>query len=351
MWKWLTRVWEAGDAAVRAHAVYALFGIITSAFTTLAVAMSVIANWVTNLHDTYGLGGVIFVGIGAACVIVLVISAALVAWRLFNPLPKTQPSSGGAVPENVKLDAVGISGLGGLDGKVAELERKIDANTADIEQTRKEIAEAANQQTSNYRALEGIVGTVEDKIDRQSAELDGRLSGLTNIVNTTSNSTAALTSKLVEYAADGKMNSDALSELRAAQGRTQGNFDFLIKALHARDAAARIKECDKIVRCLGSKLLAATGYENQAAWRADYVPWENALATIDTYVEEWLRKGHNTPFLFIRPAELQQCPDNPPDSMREITVAYKTVAIAQRRYLAVRENIETKFETLGALLL
>lgn len=38
----------------------------------------------------HGWGAVLFVGLGAICVVVLVISAGAVAWRLFNPLPQSR---------------------------------------------------------------------------------------------------------------------------------------------------------------------------------------------------------------------------------------------------------------------
>src|SRR5580700_3704023 len=131
MWKWLKRLWTAGDAAVRIHAVYTLLGIIATIFAALAVAMSVIANWVTDLHSTYGLGAVIFVGIGAACVIVLVISAALVAWRFFNPLPKTK-TDGDAALTAIPAPAKSAPWKDDIESMGSALEKYVDSLRSDV---------------------------------------------------------------------------------------------------------------------------------------------------------------------------------------------------------------------------
>lgn len=51
-------------------------------------AMSWIASHITPIAQ-YGWGAVVFAGIGIACIITLVFSGAAVAWRYFDPLPKT----------------------------------------------------------------------------------------------------------------------------------------------------------------------------------------------------------------------------------------------------------------------
>jgi hypothetical protein len=56
--------------------------------------LSVLSTWVAKNVEpiaVLGWGAVVFAGIGAACIIMLVASVCLVAWRYFNPLPPAPP--------------------------------------------------------------------------------------------------------------------------------------------------------------------------------------------------------------------------------------------------------------------
>lgn len=59
-------------------------------FGIVATFMSWVASHITQI-SLYGWGVVVFAGVGTACIVTLVISAALVAWRYFNPLPERAP--------------------------------------------------------------------------------------------------------------------------------------------------------------------------------------------------------------------------------------------------------------------
>ena len=55
-------------------------------FSLVSAAMSWVADHITPISQ-YGWGAVVFAGIGAACVLTLVVCAMFMTWRYFNPLP------------------------------------------------------------------------------------------------------------------------------------------------------------------------------------------------------------------------------------------------------------------------
>jgi|GEM_PF-5431946 len=93
IWPWLKKI----DEVVRRFVYWIAFS------GLVAAAMSWMASYITPIYQ-YGWGAVVFAGVGAACVITLVASCALVAWRYFNPLPDqpATPSEGQeeAPPQN-----------------------------------------------------------------------------------------------------------------------------------------------------------------------------------------------------------------------------------------------------------
>jgi hypothetical protein len=112
-------------------------------FTTVSAVMSWIASYVTPLA-AYGWGAYVFAGFGAACVISLVLSATLVAWRKFDPLPIRDISSPlilshpGEAESDSKFEDLKITTINlvkSLDDKLSKLEvsnktfgEKIDKN-------------------------------------------------------------------------------------------------------------------------------------------------------------------------------------------------------------------------------
>ena len=95
----------------------------------LSVLMSGIATEFTSITQ-YGWGAIVFVGVGAACVITFAASALMVSWRYFNPLPK-QPAT---PSEGQEVSAQHIS------SRLAEIERGIAQNKASLEELRNKAA-------------------------------------------------------------------------------------------------------------------------------------------------------------------------------------------------------------------
>jgi len=58
--------------------------------------LSVIMGWAASAFtpiEQLGWGAVVFAGVGAACVVMVAVSALLIGWRYFHPLPEEQLSS------------------------------------------------------------------------------------------------------------------------------------------------------------------------------------------------------------------------------------------------------------------
>jgi hypothetical protein len=90
MRKWIAPLVWFGDEIVRRIVTWVAF------FGIVATVMSLAASYIMPIYK-YGWGAVIFVGVGAACAIIIVISIALVAWRFFKPFPTSPPVSADAI--------------------------------------------------------------------------------------------------------------------------------------------------------------------------------------------------------------------------------------------------------------
>lgn len=76
----------------------------------------------------YGWGAIIFAGVGAACGFMIAASALMVSWRYFKPLTKQPATSSEKGQEEPALDDISF--------RLAEAERIIDQNKADLGQLR-----------------------------------------------------------------------------------------------------------------------------------------------------------------------------------------------------------------------
>lgn len=328
MWKWLKRFWTAGDAAVRIHAVYTLLGIIATTFAALVVAMSVIANWVTDLHSTYGLGAVIFVGIGAACVIVLVISAALVAWRLFNPLPKAKTDEdvaltaipGSAQSKPWKAD---IESLGSL------LEKYVDATWGNLK----------NDIASLAEALKATPWKAEtDRLDKIGVAQHGVNEGFRNQLKELQSTIKTLVERLSTHE-------------RVVVSGTH----LLIRGIRARDDRRFILiPNDEIAMLLGKRLVEAkvADYPDAGSWLSDYQTWEAAARTIDNLLLDWTKDAPNMyPSLFKLERRHFANSPMPPDNIKsdDTIIHYKTVWHAQPSYANQRDGIFAFFDERAVL--
>jgi hypothetical protein len=126
--------------------------------------LTVLGGWVANgikpISDL-GWGAVVFVGLGAACILMLVASALLVAYRYFNPLSQVDKSDAAKLPDQDSLaemwqkitdvnktmahlfldsDASLKKAATGLDGQIAAVNARIDAATNSLRQENSNLA-------------------------------------------------------------------------------------------------------------------------------------------------------------------------------------------------------------------
>jgi hypothetical protein len=100
-------------------------------FGLVAAFMSWVASYITPIYQ-YGWGAAVFAGVGFACIVTLVISCALVAWRYFNPLPEQPVTSREKCQEAPPADA--------LLNRFAEAERGIAQNKVGLDELRTRVA-------------------------------------------------------------------------------------------------------------------------------------------------------------------------------------------------------------------
>jgi hypothetical protein len=115
-------------------------------FGLVAAFMSWVASHIMPIYQ-YGWGAAVFAGVGFACIVTLVISSALVAWRYFNPLPEQPVASREKSQEAPPADL--------LLNRFAETERGIAQNTVGLEHLR-----------INFEQLEARAQSYRDEASR-----------------------------------------------------------------------------------------------------------------------------------------------------------------------------------------
>ncbi len=256
-----------------------------------------IMSWAASLFPPiaqYGIGGVIFAGLGAACVLMLVASISLIAWRYFHPLSSP--------PAKMPEPAVGSAPWKDDIEKAARLlEKYVDETTGTLI-------------TNNMPWKAEVARLNELGVSLHAADDD-------------------LRTKLARIQAD----------LRNLDTK----FHLFVKAVRARDAVNEIlKPNDQTVMSLGSKLMYPESYSDAHAWLADCREWKIALNAIDDLVLAWTR-GESTSYrsLFdLKARDYEQAP-MPPDNIRsdETIIAFKTVCHAQSSYANQRDGIFSFF--------
>jgi hypothetical protein len=271
-------------------------GIWATAIGALWGVMTWVASYFTPLAP-YGWGAFVFVGLGAACILSLVISAALASWRFFNPLDKDRSSDKPAAK-----------------GDLSQMTGRIDA-------VETQVTKARADQTDVNRSLDGMIGRLDDKIDKTAKELETRATALVQSF------------RELKDQVDHQYELTCRGQLRLAQ------------ALRARDAEVIIKEADTIVSNVGARLINAhpSVYADQRHWMPDYERWYQAMSRIDTVYAQW-QPSHG-PFLDIRRTDYEQFHKKAPEHIRSDKTAmqYKTLCLAQLRYGKERKDIFSYF--------
>jgi hypothetical protein len=301
MLHWIKRFPAVSQAVEVSVAWVTFFGLVAGAMTWVATS-------ITGLYQ-YGWGAVVFAGTGVACVIILVISAAIAASRYFNPLP----AASGAKSNNIPLDALRMS----LNEQIQELASKIDEFEIRATALDAKIDKQATEQLKINRTLDGMFGTIDGKVEDQSKDIQ-------------------------QLAA--RVQSDCRQSVL--------KFEMLTTALRARDAETILKEADKVISSFGPKLIRASAidYPDQKIWLAGYGTWNEAMAKIDNLLVQWF--DHQKPFLDIRRRDYENSSETPPNSIKtdDTIMPYKTVCLAQPQYEKQRENMFAYFSAKAGTL-
>jgi hypothetical protein len=280
------------DNAVRRYVYWTTFlGLVGAAMTWLFDHLTAISQ--------YGWAAIGLAAIAATCLIALVTSTWLVAWRYFRPLPpvSTAPATGMVDPAAYDRN------------EIEKLREDADLLRITVAQHQKKLAEQANTNTK----LNGMLGT-----------LDGALE-------------------------------DARKEIRTLGARAESDrltIQMLARSLRARDAESIISEADEIVRRLVPKLIEATEPEfvGPGAWFTQFQAWTAAMSQIDHVVCQW--QDNFVPFLHLGRSDYENFHASPPENIRSelITPKYQTVWIAHSRYKKEREGLLSYFRLQASQL-
>lgn len=247
----------------------------------------------------YGIGGVIFAGLGAACILMLVASISLIAWRYFHPLGVAQSASR---LEKMSEPAVGSAPWkNDIENMAKLLEKYVDETTSTLI-------------TKNMPWRVEIARLNELGVSLHAADED-------------------LRAKLARIQAD----------LRNLDTK----FHLFVTSVRARDALNEVlKPKDQIVMSLGKKLMYPESYSDARTWLADYQVWEAALKAIDDVVVAWTRaesSGYSSLFDLQR-RHYEQAPMPPQNIWSDETImAFKTVSHVQASYANQRDGIFSFF--------
>lgn len=314
-----------------------------SGWITFIAGVGAFLSWVAS-HiaplSPYGWGAFVFAGLAAACVLSLVLSLGLIAWRFFKPLsPTTVPiDASNSAPWKADIDSTALVIEKYIDETSAALRQVLDDRfrliSTDVDN------KIADNIRANARSVVDGFRELASKIDAINVDI-GRLNEL------------GVSQHGINDDLRGKVSHQAgaqaviLADLRNLERK----FGYLVDAINARDAETQIKQADVVVDHLGRKLLTATGYSDPKAWLADYRSWHDSITAIDRTILNQKVEGF-TPYLDIRARDLQKCSETPPtEGLRaddSVIVAYKTVFLAQKRYTLGREQVFRFFAAKGA---
>jgi hypothetical protein len=231
----------------------------------------------------------IFVGLAATCILVLVVSAYLVAFRIFKPLPKAQnrEESLGTADDEFYQDQ--------RSSELVELATYVDSLGRKVTTLEKSIGEYGGA----ARHLDGQFGTLDGAIHEIKKRLD------------------------------------------SFERRTDDGLLRFATSLRARDALAMITESDEMVVGLASKLLAAkeAPYDQPGGWFLNYNNWASEMSKIDHIACMWQKDFK--PFMDVRRLDYENAHIDVPENIKgeKNATKYQTLHLVSCRYEGERDGL------------
>jgi hypothetical protein len=231
-----------------------------------------------------------------------------------------------------------------------------DESAASIQRLQVSLEKTLTNQTQANLTLNGMIGIVEDKVDKLSSSVRDQIDKLSSHVDDfeTATGKALLRIEPLEKEARSLVaRTETLAVLlRDLKDQTAREYELCAqgqlrigRSLRARDAEAMIKDADTVVMDVGNRLAAAkpSDYSDDQAWLSDYSKWTIAVEKIDTVVGSW-QQDHRR-ILDIRRADYEQSPHSPPQNIKSDSTrtSYKSLCLARDRYLEERSKIFNYF--------
>lgn len=307
---------------------------------------SAVLSWLASTVDPimqYGWGAVILAGLAAALVVSLVISAGLVAWRLFRPLPQIE----------LPVSQAALTNAEEIREKHAELERKFDKmvmvvfdklhhmhhdRETDLSSTSTINNRIANIEQALSPTPPGLMGALFQREglapDSRLAEIEAAAESLKDKIEQTKSENIELHTALRDH-------------LKSQIQQIDLRLELFSTALKAKEARAMIAESDEAVLKFGPRLLSIGSGANDLSWEAEYTYWHEAVQTIDRIASAW--SEHHQPFLNINRRQYEEAntptPRNIVVNSDANSIRYKTVQIVQPSYANRRTGIIQYFDS------
>lgn len=315
---------------------YSLWQLVASFF-----AGGALLSWAASSIEPvmrYGWGAALFLGLLTMCVIILIASVGLVAWRFYKPLKPDQTALISQQPtatDNVDraiIDAQFEDRLHSVEGQakiifdiVEKFRQKTTSELSRIDELLKpdighltllgRLGDPEPPPKNKFECLEKDIKRVSDVLDGTRDEIVSMIDSLKGQLNSTDNQVST-------------------------------TYKILATSLRARDAKEIVDRADEVVTRLGEKLIKADDYQNDVEWGIAYGDWYKALDRIDRIVGQWT--DHHKPFLGITHRDYESAgyaaPAHIVSQSDGNSIRYKNVWIAQQQYANQRDNILAYFE-------
>jgi hypothetical protein len=352
MSRWLSRMWQAGEAATHVHSVVSLGAIVLGVFSALVAAMTAVLRSIPDLLPWHRWGVYVLLAIGlvfALLFLLLIVSfIGVLIYGLYRRLRGTRERTPDSATPTTDISVLAaISPHHEIERATSILQKYIDTRFNKVEQLEKEIAVHVSrfeqQDTMLHREIDAARSSIGNTADEIRAALTNeaseRISSYKYVEGLTTraeNSIDKLTKEIEKW--------NYLANVTREQLNTR--FNILYDHLAARDALAIITTEEKVVLEIGSKLFRANAYQSQEAWSKDYDAWHKSISRVEYVVSMSGLQGF-PPLLNIGRRELEECAFDPPDFLRTDTttsIRYQTVAIAHQRYLEARSKVLQYFD-------
>jgi hypothetical protein len=314
---------------------YSLWQLVASFF-----AGGALLSWAASSIEPvmrYGWGAAFFLGLISMCVIIVIASIGLIAWRFYKPLKSDQTVSPSHQPA-VEEDANRAASEADFEARLHSVEGQARIIFDILEQFQQKTGSALSRIDELLKPNIGRL-TLLGRLGDQSPPPKNKFESLEKDIKRVSDNLDGARDEIV------RMIEGLKGQINSIDRQASTNYEILSTSLRARDAKETIDRADTVVMQLGAKLAKAEEYLDDLDWGAAYDQWYKALDQIDNLLGQWTE--HHKPFLAINHRDYENAQFvSPPHIVSKSDtnrVRYKNVWIAHPQYVNRRDNVLAYF--------